>query len=78
MRYHLQTVLGYTEDRQINHWYKKETKRSQGFIHVEHRQEHHSRTNVDYLEQLFVSATLRNQLKFLEKVDRSRFALIYE
>ena len=45
---------------------------------MEHRQEHHSRTNVHHLEQLFVSVILRNQLKFLKNVHRSRFALIYE
>ena len=50
----------------------------QGLILVEHRQEHHSRTNVDHLEQLFVSTTLRNQLKFSKGINRSRFALIYE
>ena len=34
---------------------------------VTHWQEHHSRMNIDHLEQLFVSAVLRNQLKFFKR-----------
>ena len=78
LRYHLETVLDYTEDHQVNYWYKLETKGDQGCILVEQQQEHHSRTNVDHWEQLFLSAILRNQLKFSKEVHWSHFAPIYE
>ena len=45
---------------------------------MEHGQEHHSRPIVDQLEELFVSAILRNLLEFSKEGHRSHFALIYE